>query len=226
MIISINDKPCEGHVGDLLLRVAQLNKSHIGCVCGGNAICQSCFVYVKEGSECLSPPGLEERAFISDKLFEEGGRLACRSVIVKEGTIKVMSRAEYLRRLVLGLKLPEVITYAQTIGYNVTNKLPDGAANLFTRVKEGTVSPGDSLRKIGSGLAYGSLLASTAFMETFPFMQYPVSIITGGVNGLFKNAADVASKFTGGCLQLPGTDTTCCGTNKTPVTQAVKISIK
>ena len=213
MIFSINDKPCEGQVGELLLKVAQLNKSHIGCVCGGNAICQSCFVYVKEGSECLSPPSLEEKAFISDKLFEEGGRLACRTVIVKEGTITVLSRAEYLRRLVLGFKVPEVITYAQTIGYNVTNKLPDGAANLFNRVKEGRVSPGDSLKKIGSGLAYGSLFASTAFMETFPFMQYPVSILTDGVKGVFTGATDVASKFTGGCLRLPGTDTTCCGTN-------------
>ena len=218
MIISINDKPCEGHVGDLLLKVAQLNISHIGCICGGNGICQSCFVYVKEGSECLSPSGLEEKAFISDRLFKEGGRLACRSVIVKEGTISVLTRAEYLRRLVLGFKVPEFITYAQTIGYNVTNKLPDGAGNLFNRVKEGTVSPADSLKKIGSGLAYGSLLASTTFMESFPFMQYPVSILTEGVSRVFKSAADVVCKFSGGCLQLPGTDSSCCGTNKTPVT--------
>jgi chlorosome envelope protein J len=219
MIISINDKPCEGHVGEVLLKVAQLNKSHIGCICGGNGICQSCFVYVKEGSECLSPPGLEEKAFISDKLFKEGGRLACRSVIVKEGTIKVLSRAEYLRRIVLGLKVQEFITYAKTIGYNVTNKLPDGAGNLFNRVKAGTVSPGDSLKKIGSGLAYGSLLASTTFMETFPFMQYPVSILTEGVKGVFKSAAEVVCNVTGECLQLPGTDTSCCGINKTPVTR-------
>ena len=219
MIISINDKPCEGHVGEVLLKVAQLNKSHIGCICGGNGICQSCFVYVKEGSECLSSPGLEEKAFISDMLFREGGRLACRSVIVKEGTIKVLSRAEYLRRIVLGFKVPELITYAETIGYNVTNKLPDGAGTLFNRVKAGTVSPGDSLKKIGSGLAYGSLLASTTFMETFPFMQYPVSILTEGVKGVFKSAAEVVCNVTGGCLQLPGTDTSCCGTNKTPVTK-------
>ncbi len=226
MIISINDKPCEGHVGEVLLKVAQLNKSHIGCICGGNGICQSCFVYVEEGSECLSPPGLEEKAFISDKLFKEGGRLACRTLIVKEGTVKVLSRAEYLRRLVLGFKVPEFITYAQTIGYNVTNKLPDGAGSLFNRVKEGTVSPGDSLRKIGSGLAYGSLLASTTFMETFPFMQYPVSILTEGVKGVFKSAANVVCNVSGGCLQLPGTDTSCCGTNKAPVIEPVKISIK
>ena len=101
----------------------------------------------------------------------------------------------------------------------MTNKLPDGAGTLFNRVKAGTVSPGDSLKKIGSGLAYGSLLASTTFMETFPFMQYPVSILTEGVKGVFRSAAEVVCNVTGGCLQLPGTDTSCCGTNKTPVTK-------
>ncbi|NMW19251.1 MAG: (2Fe-2S)-binding protein [Chlorobiaceae bacterium] len=224
MIISINDKPCEAHVGDLLLKVAQKHKSHIGCICGGNAICQSCFVYVKEGSECLSPPSIEEKAFISDKLFQEGGRLACRSVIVKEGTLRVLSRAEHLRHLVLGLNVPGFITYAQTIGYNVVNKLPDGAGNLFKRVKDGTVSPGDSLGKIGNGLAYGSLLATTTFMETFPFMQYPVSIISEGAKEVFKGAGNLICNVSGGVLHLPGT---CdCGTNKTPVIESVKISVK
>ena len=226
MIIFINDKPCEAKVGELLLKVAQQHKSHIGCICGGNGICQSCFVYVKEGSECLSPPSLEERAFISDRLFQEGGRLACRSVIVKEGTIKVLSRAEYLRRLVLGIKVPEFITYAQTIGYNVVTKLPDGAGNLFNRVKEGKVSPGDSLAKIGSGLAYGSLLATTAFMETFPFLQYPASLIAEGAKGVFNGAAAAVCNVSGGRLHLPGSDASCCGINKTPVTESVKISVK
>lgn len=226
MIISINDKPCEGKVGDLLLKVAQANKSHIGCICGGNGICQTCFVYVKEGSECLSPPTLEEKAFISDKLFQEGGRLACRTVIVKEGSIRVLSRAEYLRRLVLGLNVPGFITYAQTVGYNVVNKLPDGAGNLFYRFKGGNLNPGDSLRKIGNGLAYGSLLATTTFMETFPFMQYPASILTKGVSGVFKSAGEVVCTVSGGRLHLPGTDNSCCGTNKTPVIESVKISVK
>ncbi len=226
MIITINDKPCEANIGDLLLKVAQHNKSHIGCICGGNAICQSCFVYVKEGNECLSPPSIEEKAFISDKLFHEGGRLACRSVIVKEGTLRVLSRAEYLRRLVLGLNVPGFITYAQTIGYNVVNKLPDGAGNLFNRVKDGNVSPGDSLGKIGSGLAYGSLLASSTFMDTFPFMQYPVSILFEGTKGVFKGAANIVCNVSGGLLHLPGTDSSCCGTNKTPVIESVKISVK
>ncbi len=226
MIIFINDKPCEAQPGDLLLKVAQSSKSHVGYVCGGNGICQSCFVYVTEGAECLSEPSEEEKAFISDKLFAEGGRLACQSVIAREGTIRVISRAETLRRIVLGLNVPGFVTYAQTIAYNVVNKLPDGSANLFGRVRAGKVSPGDSLSKIGNGLAHASLLASSTFMETFPFMQYPASLLSEGAKGVFAGAANVVCNVSGGRLQLPGTSCSCCGTDKTPVIESVKISVK
>ena len=226
MIIYLNDKPCDAQFGDVLLKVAQKHKSHIGCICGGNAICQSCFVYVKEGAECLSQPGNEEKAFISDKLFKEGGRLACRSALVKEGTLRILTRAEHLRRLVLGLNVPGFVTYAQTIGYNVVNKLPEGAGNLFNRVKDGRVSPGDSLGKIGSGLAYGSLLASTTFMETFPFMQLPATIVAEGVKGVLQSTAAALCKVSGGGMHLPGTESCGCGSNKNPVLESVKISVK
>lgn len=79
MIIYINDKACEAQKGDILLEVARRNKCHIGYICGGNGICQSCFVTVSEGMEHLSKPGSDEKAFISDRLFEAGGRLACRT---------------------------------------------------------------------------------------------------------------------------------------------------
>jgi chlorosome envelope protein J len=226
MIIYINDKPCEANVGELLLKVAQRNKCHIGYICGGNGICQSCFVYVKEGGDCLSAPTLEEKAFISDKLFQEGGRLACRSVIVKEGTLRVISRAEYLRRLVLGLNVPGFVTYAQTIGYNVVTKLPEGSANLFNRIKDGKLNPADSLAKIGNGLVQASLLVSNTFMETFPFMQYPAAILSEGAKGVFKNAENIVCNVSGGRLHLPGMTCSCCGTDQTPVLESVKISVK
>ncbi len=88
MIIYINDKPCEAEVGDLLLHAAQRHNSHIGCICGGNGICQSCFVYVKEGAESLSPPSEEEKAFISEKLFQEGGDLHARRLLPVQGPSK------------------------------------------------------------------------------------------------------------------------------------------
>jgi len=223
MIIFINDKPCEAKVGDKLLGVAQLHKSHIGYICGGNGFCQSCFVYVKEGAECLSAPSAAEKAFISDKLFNEGGRLACQSTIVKEGTIRLLSRAEYLRRLVFGLNIPGFVTYAQTIGYNVITKLPDGSANLVGRVRSGEVNAGDSLAKIGQGLAHASLFVVSSFMETFPFMRMPVALIGDGAKNVVGTASNLLCNVSGGRLHLPGTACSCSETQKTQLIEPVKI---
>lgn len=196
MIIYINDRPCEAQVGDLLLNAAKQNKAHIGYICGGNGICQSCFVYVREGADCLSQPSDEEKAFISDKLFQEGGRLACQTVIVKEGTIRVISRAETLRRLVLGLNIPGFITYAQTIGYNVVNKLPSGAANIVSRVQAGRLNPIDTIGKIASGFAPASQLAMNNLVETLPFMQGPLNL----VGGVARGATDMIGGVAGGVV--------------------------
>ncbi|NTU93871.1 MAG: (2Fe-2S)-binding protein [Chlorobiaceae bacterium] len=225
MIIYINDRPCEAQVGDLLLSTAKHNKAHIGYICGGNGICQSCFVYVREGAECLSPPSDEEKAFISDKLFQDGGRLACQTVLVKEGTVRVITRAETLRRLVLGLNVPGFITYAQTIGYNVVNKLPSGAANVFTRVRAGKLNPIDTLGKIASGLGPASLLAANNFVETFSFMQGPVNLVGGTAKGVLDAASGVVCSITGGRLHLPGST---CTTAVAPTekVERVKITMK
>ncbi|NTU58889.1 MAG: (2Fe-2S)-binding protein [Chlorobiaceae bacterium] len=222
MIIYINDRPCEAQVGDLLLGTAKNNKAHIGYICGGNGICQSCFVYVREGAECLSQPSDEEKAFISDKLFQEGGRLACQTVIVKEGSIRVLSRAEHLRRIVLGLNVPGFITYAQTIGYNVVNKLPSGATNLVSRARAGRLNPVDSLAKIASGIGPASLLAVNTFVETFSFMQGPVSMVTGGAKSVLDTASGVLCSVTGGKLQLPGL---CCQKNDGPAASIERVTI-
>jgi len=226
MIIFINDKPCEAKTGDLLLKVAQHHECHIGYICGGNGICQSCFVYVKEGMESLSAPNDIEKAFISDKLFQEGGRLGCQSVIVKEGNLRVISRAEHLRRLVLGLNVPGFITYARIIGYNVFNKLPDGAGNLFDRIKKGQMSPVDSLGKIGNALVQASHLVPVTVMETFPFLQYPGTILAEGAKGVLNGASELMCNVSRGGLHLPGTSCCCDETKKNPVLEPVNISVK
>jgi chlorosome envelope protein J len=225
MIIYINDRPCEAQVGDLLLATAKNNKAHIGYICGGNGICQSCFVYVREGAECLSQPSDEEKAFISDKLFQEGGRLACQTVIVNEGSIRVLSRAEHLRRIVLGLNVPGFITYAQTIGYNVVTKLPSGAANVFTRVTDGRLNPVETLGKIASGLGPASMLALNTFSENFSFLMGPVNMVAGGAKGVLDTASGALCTVTGGRLHLPGST---CETHdgKPPVIERVTITAK
>jgi chlorosome envelope protein J len=223
MIIYINDRPCEAQAGDLLLSVAKLNKAHIGYICGGNGICQSCFVYVREGAELLSPPSDEEKAFISDKLFQEGGRLACQSVIMKEGTLRVVTRAETLRRIVLGLNIPGFITYAQTIGYNVVNKLPSGVSNIVSRVQTGRLNPIDTLGKIASGLGPASLLALDNFVGTFSFMQGPVTMLGGAAKGAIDAASGVLCTVSGGRLHLPGST---CATHDAPKTVIERVEIK
>lgn len=248
MIIYINDKPCEAAAGDLLLKTAQRHNAHIGCICGGNGICQSCFVYVKEGAELLSAPSDEEKAFISDKLFQEGGRLACQTVITGEGTVRVLTRAENLRRIVLGLNVPGFITYAQTIGYNVVTKLPGGAANLVSRVREGKLNPLDSIGKIAGGMQYGAGLAVHTAVEALPVLQAPISLVSGALQGsgallsgalqapaslisgaaggIFNAASGLLCTVSGGRLSLPGS--TCASANapQTQVVESVTITVK
>lgn len=223
MIIYINDKPCEVQTGDLLLAAAQRSRSHIGYICGGNGICQSCFVYVKEGADCLSQPGEEEKAFISDRLFHEGGRLACRTSIVKEGNIKVLTRAEHVKKLVLGLNVPGFITYAQTIGYNVVNKLPSGVSNVFGRVRNGQLNPLDTLGKIGRGLGPASLLVMDSFAETFSFMRAPVEMVAGTAKGVLDTASGVLCSVTGGRVHLPGST---CKTHEAPPKIIERVTIR
>ncbi|AOS84048.1 chlorosome protein J [Chlorobaculum limnaeum] len=222
MIIYINDKPCDAKVGDLLLNTAKQNKSHIGYICGGNAICQSCFVYVLEGADCLSKPGEDEKAFISDKLLAEGGRLACRTTIVKEGTIRVLSRAEKFRRIVLGLNLPDFITYAQAIGYNVTTKLPSGVSSIVSRVQSGRLKPVESIGKIASGLSPASQLVYNNFVEAFPFMQMPLDMAGNTAKGAIDTASGALCAVSGGRLHLPGST---CATHDKPAEAIERITI-
>ena len=210
MRIHINDRPCEAQPGDILLDVAKRNKCHIGYICGGSGVCQSCFVYVQEGMDCLSERGDIEKAFISDKLTEAGGRLACQTRIIKDGAIRVQSRAEMFRRIVLGLNVSGFVTYAQTIGYNVVNQLPSGIGNIVSRVREGRLSPLTSIQNIGKGIGPASELVSRNIFETFPFIQGTANLLGTGTKGLVDTASSALCNVSGGNLHLPGTTCDTC----------------
>ena len=212
MRIYINDRPCEAQPGDILLDVAKQNKCHIGYICGGSGVCQSCFVYVQEGMNCLSERNDTEKAFIADKLAEAGGRLACQSRIVKDGDLRVLSRAEMLRRTVLGLNVSSFVTYAQTIGYNVVNQLPSGIGNIINRVRDGKLNPVTSIQNIGKGLGPASQLIGRNIFETFPFIQGSVNFLGTGTKNLLDTTSDILCNVSGGNLHLPGTTcNTCAG---------------
>lgn len=224
MRIYINDRPCEAQPGELLLDIAQQNKCHIGYICGGSGVCQSCFVYVEEGMACLSEPGDVEKAFISDKLSEAGGRLACQTKIIKDGTIRVLSRAEMFRRTVLGLNVPGFVTYAQTIGYNVVNQLPSGIGNIVDRIREGRLNPVKSLQNVGKSLGHASQLVSRDVFEAFPFLQGAANLVGTGTKGLLDTASSALCSISGGSLHLPGT--TCETHTDEPQIEKVHIRVR
>lgn len=84
----------------------------------------------------------------------------------------MLTRAEKFRRIVLGLNVPGFITYAQTIGYNVTNKLPSGVSSIVSRVQSGRLNPVDTIGKIASGLSPASQLVYNNFIEALPSCKH------------------------------------------------------
>ncbi|MEI8185279.1 MAG: 2Fe-2S iron-sulfur cluster-binding protein [Chlorobiaceae bacterium] len=124
MKISINNHSYEANKGERLLDIARSNQEHIGYFCGGNSICQTCYVKVLEGSELLSPLSVEEKALLSETLIKEGTRMACLSTVEKEGTIRVVSLAEEVKRAFETNPL-QLTEYAAKMGWESIVKLPD-----------------------------------------------------------------------------------------------------
>jgi len=124
MKISINNHSYEAKQGERLLDIARSNHEHIGYFCGGNSICQTCYVKILEGSELLSPISVEEKALLSDTLIHEGTRMACLTTVEKEGTIRVVSLVEEVKRVfeTNPLKLTD---YAAKMGWESLVKFPD-----------------------------------------------------------------------------------------------------
>ncbi len=214
MQVYINDKPCQAAVGDRLLDKAQEEKAHIGYLCGGNGICQTCFIYVQEGADCLSSPTAIEQDCISDKLFAKGGRLACQARIKKEGTIRVLSRAEQLRRITIGLNAPELMGFVQDLGYNLVNRLPSGIGNLASRVQAGKMDPGNSIQNILKGIGQASLLTVDSFTNTFPFMQGPADFLWNTAKSTYDIASNTLCNVSSGAVRLPGTSCASCDESK------------
>lgn len=124
MKISINNHSYEAKQGERLLDIARSNHEHIGYFCGGNSICQTCYVKILEGSELLSPISVEEKALLSDTLIHEGTRMACLTTVEKEGNIRVVSLVEEVKRVfeTNPLKLTD---YAAKMGWESLVKFPD-----------------------------------------------------------------------------------------------------
>ncbi len=124
MNVTINNHSYEAKKGDRLLDIARANHEHIGYFCGGNSICQTCYVKFLEGSELLSPISVEEKALLSETLINEGTRMACLTTVEKEGTIRVLSLVEEIKRAAETNPL-ELTGYAAKMGWESLVKFPE-----------------------------------------------------------------------------------------------------
>ncbi|MEI6758150.1 MAG: (2Fe-2S)-binding protein [Chlorobium sp.] len=124
MNVIINHKEYEAKRGERLLDIARKNHAHIGYFCGGNAICQTCYVKVTEGGELLSPMSETEHAMLSPKLVEEGTRMACMTTVEKPGTVVILSAVEEVKEMVETNPL-KLVDYAAKMGWESLVKFPD-----------------------------------------------------------------------------------------------------
>ena len=175
MNLTINDLSCQAVPGQTLGKVARLNHSHVGYVCGGHGVCQACYVTVQEGGECLSPLTEIENAFLSERQIQSGGRLACQATIEKEGTLKLLSRPEEVRRMLFGNPL-DLFAYGAVMGRDVAAKIVPGVQNLAGRIARGEMNgkelPGDLLESVGAALQ----LVMTSASQMIPFREQLIAL--------------------------------------------------
>ncbi|NJM07687.1 (2Fe-2S)-binding protein [Candidatus Gracilibacteria bacterium] len=104
--VIINDVAYEAKPGERLLAVARRNAAHIGFVCDGQGICQTCQCRVIAGGESLNPISEAERVWMPESRLRAGHRLACQAAIRGRGPIKIITNAEELRRQLLDVLNP------------------------------------------------------------------------------------------------------------------------
>ena len=177
MNVIINDKSCVSSVGQTLLKAARINHSHVGYLCGGHGVCQTCFVIVLEGAECLSPANEVERAFLSSHQLEMGGRMSCRATIVKEGTIRILSRPEEVRRMLFTNPLP-LFSYGAEMGRNFAQQLVPGIGNLVGRIVTGEIVNENELEDFKESVNSLIGLAIETLPEYLPFREQVMSIVS------------------------------------------------
>lgn len=165
MTITINNRSCEAATGERLIDVARTNHSHIGYFCGGNGICQTCYVKVLEGAELLSPLSETEKAMLSDRLIEEGTRMACLTTIEKPGTIKVLSAVEEVKEMFE--TAPHLLpAYSAIMGWESLVKIPETVSLQINRTLQGKFDLAQIFSDVVKGIGDAIQLVAEAFFGT------------------------------------------------------------
>jgi len=140
MNVYINDRTCEAATGERLIDIARKNHSHIGYFCGGNGICQTCYVKVLEGMELLSPLSDREKALLSDDLIDEGIRVACMTTLDKPGNVTLLTTIEEVKRT-FETRPFDLVPYQGKMGWAALVKFPETIAMQAQRFSEGKLDP-------------------------------------------------------------------------------------
>lgn len=61
--VIFNGETYEGEIGETIVKVGRRHEAHVGYLCGGIGICQTCVCKVTSGAEHLSPINDVERRF-------------------------------------------------------------------------------------------------------------------------------------------------------------------
>lgn len=168
MDIIINDRTCRGEVGEKLTKVAQENKAHMGYVCSDIVIGHTCFVTVFEGNDCFSPLTEVEKAYLTEKQISSGARLACQATIVKEGSIRILSRPEEIRRMAINNPFA-LVSYSVEMGKIAAERFIPVVTNVIDRMQKGEMQGQAALDEAFAGM--GSALRSSidAARQSIPF---------------------------------------------------------
>jgi chlorosome envelope protein I len=136
----------EAKIGERLIDVARRNGAHVGFVCNGAGICQTCQCQVLSGAENLSPVNTSEEAWLPERRLQEGHRLACKTAVRGAGTVEVRTKAEDLRRQVFAVinppagsnpvvQLGPLAQYIARMATDEVSRFPMNAVTAFQQVK-------------------------------------------------------------------------------------------
>lgn len=84
---------------------------NIESLCGGNGICGSCKVIIKEGGGLLSSLTESEESWLTGSEIENGYRLSCQAEMIHGGTVKVFVPPETLRETEIILMEGETVEF-------------------------------------------------------------------------------------------------------------------
>jgi len=217
--VIINGKEQEAFVEETLLAAARKHKAHIGYACGGNGLCQTCDVVIEEGAENLSKPNDVEKAWTPDRKLNEGHRLACQAQVMKEGKVKLTTRAEKAKEIYdksfgpeadtgkrvsgigelfafIGIETVEHVAAMPFVLINAIQRMSDGRLTdqAGKDVTEAWAERKDELEEIARKTTFG---LSDAIAPLFSALQSFLTGLPSTLSGMFSGAGSSSTSDTG-----------------------------